>query len=66
MQVMAAAPWYAHALSGWFFEGPGPVMGRMGDKVVWQGDLQGCFGSDPQRAQQLFVAWNEEVKRVSA
>jgi hypothetical protein len=65
-QMLGAAPVYAHIARGLFLNGPGPVMGRMVDKVVWKGDLQGCFESDPQRAQQLFAAWNEEVKRVSA
>lgn len=65
-QMLGAAPVYAHVLRGLFLNGPGPVMGRMVDKVIWKGELQGCFESDPQRAQQLFAAWNEEVKRVSA
>lgn len=63
VQAMSDAPWYARALSGLFF--PGRAMGQMVDKLIWQGDLQGCFEADPQQAQQLFADWNEEVKRVS-
>ncbi len=37
---------------------------QMVQQLLWQRDLQGCFGSDPQRAQRLFVEHIEEVKRT--
>lgn len=58
---MARAPWYVRAFSRLMV--PGPSMTDMTNKLIWQGDLQGCF-DDPDKVQQVFVQWNEDVKKV--
>lgn len=62
MQVMANTPWYVRAIMGML--PPGGVAVRMIDEVVWSGDLQGCFGADPDKAKRLFKQHIEEVKQV--
>lgn len=37
---------------------------QMVNSVVWDGELQGCFGQDPEKAKQMFLEHTEEVKRV--
>jgi hypothetical protein len=60
-QVLRSAPWYVKQ-----FPGRGPV-GRLQREMlrtsIWDGDLQGIFGSDPDKAQQLFLQHIEEVKQ---
>lgn len=36
----------------------------MVDKLAWNGDLQGCFESDPAKAKRLFEQHNKEVQEV--
>lgn len=59
-QILNKRPWYVKALD------PGPnTRMKMVNKVVWDGELEGCFGKDPDKAKQMFVAHNEEVVKVS-
>lgn len=63
-QVSTTAPWYVRHFPG--LQAGGKHHRAMIQAVIWDGSLQGCFGSDPEKAQQLFLEHIEEVKRVSA
>lgn len=61
LQAAREIPWYvslAHKVVN-----PGYSI-AMVDKLWWQGDLQGCFANDPQKAKQLFEQHNKEVREV--
>lgn len=59
---MRDLPWYV-ALSYKLLR-PGQSL-AMVDRLVWLGDLQGCFENE-EKAKQLFEQHNEEVKKVYA
>ena len=61
---MGRAPWYVKSLMRLL--PPGGAAVDMIEKLVWQGSLQGCFGSDPDKAKRLFVEHIEAVKQVRA
>lgn len=63
LQIISNVPWYVK-----YCPGPRPggkYFDDMLQAIIWDKDLHGCFGSDPQKAQKLFQQHIEEVKRVS-
>lgn len=60
MQAMRNLPWYVALIHKLLR--PGQSL-AMVDRLVWQGDLQGCFETE-EKAKQLFEQHNEEVEKV--
>lgn len=61
LQAVRDVPWYVAAALKVL--NPGYSL-PMVDQLVWEGDLQGCFESDPRKVKQLFQQHIEEVKKV--
>jgi hypothetical protein len=62
--MISEAPWYVLKVLSWLKGIDFPRHVAL-IRLVWEGDLQGCFGSDPDRAQQLYLEHVEQVKQVS-